>query len=245
MSVSSEHGGELVGYRRDNVEADPPYLYPELKATRLRAPQRPLISLRHTLSEITGPVFGHLRVSEAESDLTHQHDGVPIGQRIILSGRVLDGDGRPVPNTLLEIWQANSAGRYIHEWDRYVAPLDPNFTGAGRCITDDQGRYRFVTVKPGPYPFGNHYNAWRPSHIHFSIFGTAIVNRLITQMYFPGDPLLSQDPVFNSIPNAKARQRLISTFDLDKTVPDWANAYTFDIVLRGREVTPTERPPVS
>jgi len=241
MTTSSQSGGVPRGYRRDNLEVDPPYLYPDLKATRLRAPQRPLISLRHTLSEITGPVFGNLAIHETESDLTRQHARPPIGQRIILSGRVLDGDGRPVPDALLEIWQANAAGRYIHKWDRYDAPVDANFTGAGRCLTDKQGGYRFMTVKPGPYPFANHYNAWRPAHVHFSVFGRAFVTRLITQMYFEGDPLLSQDPVFNSIPDPKARQRLISKFDLENTEPDWANAYTFDIVLRGRESTPMER----
>jgi protocatechuate 3,4-dioxygenase beta subunit len=240
MMAKPNPGSDPVGYRRDNLEADPPYLHPDLKATRLRAPKRPLIPLRHTLSEITGPVYGHDSVGELDHDLTKQHEGEPIGQRITLSGRVLDGNGRPVRNTLLEVWQANAAGRYIHKWDTYDAPLDINFTGAGRCLTDEEGRYRFVTIKPGPYPFGNHHNAWRPAHIHFSVFGRAFVTRLVTQMYFPGDPLLGQDPVFNSLRDPKARERLICKFDLDKTVPNWANAYTFDMVLRGREATPME-----
>ena len=229
-----------AGYRRDHHESDPPWLYPELKATRLRAPRRPLVSLTHTLSEITGPVFSHNSVEAHESDLTNQRDGPPIGQRIILSGRVRDGDGKPVPNTLVEIWQANSAGRYTHKWDTYQAPVDPNFGGVGRCLTDRDGNYRFVTIKPGPYPFRNHFNAWRPAHVHFSVFGRAFVTRLITQMYFPGDPLLAHDPVFNSIPDEGARQRLICSFDLDRTEADWANGYNFDIVLRGRAATPME-----
>lgn len=231
----------IVGYRRDNLDVDPPYLVDDFKSSHFRAPRRPLVSLTHTLSEVTGPVFSTRSVAEHERDLTRRHDAPPIGQRIVLSGRVRDGDGRPVRNTLVEVWQANSAGRYIHKWDRYDAPLDPNFDGVGRCLTDDQGRYEFVTVKPGPYPFGNHHNAWRPSHIHFSVFGPAFVTRLVTQMYFPGDPLLKQDPVFNSVPGARARGRLICKFDLDSTVPDWANAYRFDLVLRGRDATPPER----
>lgn len=229
-----------VGYRGGNDLVDAPYLVPEFKSTRLRAPRQPLISLKHTLSEVTGPIFSHRSVSPDEQDLTTRHGANPIGQRIILGGRVIDNDGRPVRNTLVEMWQANSAGRYIHKWDRYQAPLDPNFDGVGRCITDDNGAYQFTTIKPGPYPFGNHYNAWRPSHIHLSVFGPAFVTRLVTQMYFPGDPLLAQDPVFNSVPGSRARERLICRFDLETTVPDWANSYRFDIVLRGRDATPVE-----
>ncbi|HVR33729.1 MAG TPA: protocatechuate 3,4-dioxygenase subunit beta [Acidimicrobiia bacterium] len=230
--------GDPVPFRRDNAQVDPPYLVPEFKSTLLRAPGRPLVSLQHTLSEVTGPVFGHRSVLPHESDLTSQSGGRPIGQRIILYGRVVDGDGRPVPGTLVELWQANSAGRYIHKWDRYDAPVDPNFSGVGRALTDHRGGYRFLTIKPGPYPFGNHHNAWRPSHIHLSVFGPAFVTRLVTQMYFPGDPLLGQDPVFNSVPGREDRRRLICEFDLDATLPDDANAYRFDIVLRGRDSTP-------
>jgi protocatechuate 3,4-dioxygenase beta subunit len=167
-----------------------------------------------------------------DHDLTRQHAREPLGERIIVAGRVLDEDGRPLRNTLIEIWQANAAGRYLHEWDRHPAPLDPNFTGAGRCLTDDEGRYRFVTVKPGAYPWKNHPNAWRPAHIHFSLFGRAFVQRLVTQMYFPGDPLFGQDPIFNSVRDPRARERLVCSFDLDATEPDWALAYHFDIVLR-------------
>jgi protocatechuate 3,4-dioxygenase beta subunit len=231
---------ELAGYRRDDVEVDPPYLFPDYVATRTRAPKRPLLLLPHTLSEVTGPVFGHERLGELDHDLTRQHDGEPLGERIILHGRVLDGDRRPVRNTLVEIWQANAAGRYRHAVDRHPAPLDPNFTGAGRCMTDDEGRYRFITVKPGAYPWLNHPNAWRAAHIHISLFGPAFATRLVTQMYFPGDPLFFQDPIFHSVREPKHRELMISEFDLDETVPEWALAYNFDIFLRGREATPME-----
>jgi protocatechuate 3,4-dioxygenase, beta subunit len=230
----------VVGYRRDHDAVDPPYLYPDYVGTRLRAPKRPLIPLRHTLSEVTGPVFGHERIGELDHDLTRQHAGEPLGERIILGGRVLDCDGRAVTGTLVEIWQANSAGRYLHEVDRHPAPIDPNFSGAGRCLTDDEGRYRFVTIKPGAYPWRNHPNAWRAAHIHISLFGPAFATRLVTQMYFPGDPLFFQDPIFHSVREQRDRERLISQFDLDHTVPEWALAYSFDIVLRGRESTPME-----
>ena len=230
----------MVGYRRDDADVDPPYLHPDYRATRTRAPSRPLIILPHTLSEITGPVYGHERVGELDHDLTRQHEGEPLGERIIVAGRVLDGDGRPVPHTLLEVWQCNAAGRYIHVVDQHPAPLDPNFTGAGRCMTDSEGRYRFVTIKPGAYPWGNHHNAWRPAHIHFSLFGPAFATRLVTQMYFPGDPLFGQDPIFNSVREPRDRERMIAAFDLEATVPEWALAYHWDIVLRGREATPVE-----
>jgi protocatechuate 3,4-dioxygenase, beta subunit len=233
--------GAVTSYRRDHDAVDPPYLYPDYVATRLRAPKRPLIPLRHTLSEVTGPVYGHESVGELDHDLTRQHSGEPIGERIILGGRVLDGEGRPVTGTLVEIWQANAAGRYRHEVDRHPAPIDPNFSGAGRCLTDDEGRYRFITIKPGAYPWRNHPNAWRAAHIHISLFGPAFATRLVTQMYFPGDPLFFQDPIFHSVPDARDRERLISRFDLDRTVPEWALAYSFDIVLRGRESTPMEQ----
>jgi protocatechuate 3,4-dioxygenase, beta subunit len=231
-------GGEVIGYRREN--ADPPYLHPPYVATRTRAPKRPLVPLRHTLSEVTGPVYGHEEIGERDHDLTRQHSGEPLGERIIVHGRVLDGDGRPVRNTLIELWQANAAGRYQHVVDRHPAPLDPNFSGAGRGMTDDEGRYRFVTVKPGAYPWRNHPNAWRAAHIHLSVFGPAFATRLVTQTYFPGDPLFFQDPIFNSVREPKDRARMICRFDLDETVPEWALAYEFDIVLRGREATPME-----
>lgn len=217
-----------------------PYLYPEYRSTLLRAPKRPLTIAPRTLSELAGPVYGHERVGELDNDLTRQHEGEPLGERIIVTGRVLDRDGRPVRDSLIELWQANAAGRYTHAGDRHPAPLDPNFSGAGRCVTDSEGRYRFVTVKPGAYPWGNHANAWRPAHIHFSLFGRSFRSRLVTQMYFPGDPLFYQDPIFNAIPDGKARNRLISSFDLDATEPEWALGYNFDIVLEGRGATPME-----
>jgi protocatechuate 3,4-dioxygenase beta subunit len=219
---------------------DPPYLYPDYMATRTRAPKRPLVPLPHTLSEITGPVYGHEPVGELDHDLTRQHEGEPLGERIILHGRVLDGDGRPVRNTLVELWQANSAGRYLHDLDEHPAPHDPNFSGGGRCMTDDEGEYRFITVKPGAYPWKNHPNAWRAAHIHFSLFGHAFPQRLVTQMYFPGDPLFFQDPIFNAVPDPRGRDRLISELALAEAVPEWALAYRFDIVLRGRDQTPFE-----
>jgi len=234
-------GQPLLGYRRDDPGARPPYLFPDYLATRLRAPRRPLTLLPHTLTEVTGPLLGEGRVGELDHDLTRQHRGEPQGQRIVVTGRVLDGDGRPVPHTLVEVWQANAAGRYAHEVDRHPAPLDPNFRGVGRCLTDADGGYRFVTVKPGAYPWRNHDNAWRPAHIHFSLFGRAFTQRLVTQMYFPGDPLFGQDPIFNAVPDPAARQRMVARFALDATVPEWALGYRFDIVLRGRDATPTEQ----
>jgi protocatechuate 3,4-dioxygenase, beta subunit len=218
----------------------PPLDYPEYRSSLLRAPKQPLVRLPHGPTETTGPRLGAERVTAADADLTTRHAGEPLGERIIVTGRVLDSDGRPVPDTLVEIWQANASGRYAHRVDDHPAPLDPNFDGAGRCMTDSQGRYRFVTIKPGAYPWRNHLNAWRPAHIHFSLFGIAFTQRLVTQMYFPGDPLFAQDPIFNSIPDPDARQRLISRFDLDTTEPDWALGFQWDIVLRGRDATAFE-----
>ncbi len=230
----------LVPYRRAQPNCQPDYAYSAYRSTLRRAPKLPLIVLPHTLSEVTGPLFGHESTSETDSDLTRQHNGAPQGERIIVTGRVLEDDGRPVANTLVEIWQANAAGRYLHNGDDHRAPLDPNFSGAGRTLTDAQGNYTFVTIKPGSYPWRNHENAWRPAHIHFSLFGNAFATRLVTQMYFPGDPLMAYDPVMHSIADDKARQRLISQFDLNITQPEWALGYRFDIVLRGREATPFE-----
>jgi protocatechuate 3,4-dioxygenase beta subunit len=218
----------------------PPYLHPAYLATRLRAPDRPLVPLPHTLTEVTGPLLGDGRVAELDHDLTRQHAGEPLGERIVVTGRLLDGDSRPVPGTLVEVWQANAAGRYRHEVDQHPAPLDPNFSGAGRCVTDADGRYRFVTVKPGAYPWRNHDNAWRPAHIHFSVFGRAFTQRLITQMYFPGDPLLAHDPIYNSVPDPAARERLVARFDLAATQPEWALGYRFDVVVGGRAATPPD-----
>jgi protocatechuate 3,4-dioxygenase beta subunit len=225
-------GLALASYERP-VGVNPPLNYPAYRSTALRAPRRPLPVMPQGLTEVTGPLLGRERVIAADADLTTQHEGEPIGERIIVTGRVLDSDGRAVPDTLIEIWQANAAGRYRHGADQHPAPLDPNFTGAGRCMTDSEGRYRFVTIKPGAYPWQNHPNAWRAQHIHFSLFGRAFTQRLVTQMFFPSDPLFSQDPIFNSAPEA-ARERMISRFRLDLTEPDWALAYEWDIVLRGR-----------
>ena len=226
----------------DALGADPPYLYPDYVGTRLRAPKEPLIVLPYSLSELTGPVYGDRPLGELDHDLTRQHAGEPLGERITVSGRVLGPDGRPLRGQLIEIWQANAAGRYKHSVDTHDAPLDPNFSGAGRCLTDDDGAYRFVTVKPGAYPWRNHANAWRPNHIHFSLFGRAFPDRLVTQMYFPGDPLFPFDPIFNSVRDPKVRERMISRFELDLTEPEWALGFRFDIVVGGRESTPIEEP---
>jgi protocatechuate 3,4-dioxygenase, beta subunit len=219
----------------------PPYIYPGYKSTVLRGATKPLIPLKQTLSEITGPVYGHDSVGPVDADLTKNgtRNGEPLGERIIVTGRVLEDNGRPVPNTLVEIWQCNAAGRYIHKTDQHDAPLDPNFFGGGRCVTDQEGNYRFYTIKPGAYPWGNHTNAWRPAHIHLSLFGPSFVTRLVTQLFFPGDPLLELDPIFQGSPK-EARDRLVSKFSIDVTEPEFALGYVFDIVLRGRTETPME-----
>jgi protocatechuate 3,4-dioxygenase beta subunit len=221
----------------------PPYYYEPYKSTVKRAPQQPLIPLAHALSELTGPVYGHEATRPLDNDLTRNAvvSGEAIGERIIITGCVLDEEGRPLRNALLEIWQANACGRYIHKSDQHDAPLDPNFTGAGRVLTDHNGAYRFTTIKPGAYPWKNHDNAWRPAHIHFSVFGDCFLQRLVTQMYFPGDPLLPLDPIYNSIPDEKGRQRLVAAYDHTVTEPLWALGYRFDIVLAGSKETPFER----
>jgi len=226
--------------RPGEAGSQPPLLYPPYKSTVARAPLRPLIRVPANMRDLAAPVYGYLPIGEGDSDLTRQHPGEPLGERIIVAGRVMDEDGRAVPNTLVEIWQCNAAGRYFHAIDDHPAPLDPNFTGAGRVMTDAEGRYRFVTIKPGAYPWRNHPNAWRPAHIHFSLFGHSIVSRLVTQMYFPSDPLFPYDPVLQSIPDPMAQQRLVSRFDLGVTQPEWALGFTFDIVLRGPHSTPFE-----
>ena len=232
---------QVVGYRRPAPGTQPEYLHPTYVSSLKRAPTKSLIRIPHTLSEITGPIFERNVISPKAFDLTKEGRGEALGERIVVSGRVLDEDGRAVPNTLIEIWQANAAGRYLHKWDQHDAPLDPNFTGVGQTFTDEEGRYRFITVRPGAYPWKNHHNAWRPAHIHFSIFGPAFAARLVTQMYFPGDPLLGPDPIFNGTTEESARNRLISIFDWETTIPETALGYKFDIVLRGRDATPMEK----
>ena len=234
------HHSAAGRYRLPYPGSQPEFLHPPYVSSIDRAPKHPLVRMPQTITEVTGPTFGHEFVDPKMADLTRQHAGEPIGERILVSGRVLDENGKPVRNTLVEVWQANACGRYLHERDQHDAPLDPNFSGSGRVLTDDHGHYRFKTIKPGSYPWRNHHNAWRPAHIHFSLFGPAFVTRLVTQMYFPGDPLLPYDPIFNCTADEKARNRLISLFDWETVQPEYALAYKFDIVLRGREETQFE-----
>ncbi|MCB8881527.1 protocatechuate 3,4-dioxygenase subunit beta [Acidisoma cellulosilytica] len=225
---------------RDPDAGTPPSRVEDYRSTLLRSPHHRPLAVPQTLSEVTGPADCWDRLmGPALSDLTTQHAGPPIGQRIIVSGRVIDDSGRPVPNTVMEIWQTNAAGRYVHIRDQWDAPLDPNFTGAGRVITDAEGRYRFITVRPGAYPWGNHQNAWRPAHIHLSLLGPAFATRLVTQLYFPDDPLIEIDPIANAVP-MPYRQRLVCRFDIATTEPHWALGYLFDIVLKGQDQTPFE-----
>lgn len=222
-----------------NDEGSPPSHWPDYRSTVARSPRQAPLAIPQTLTEVTGPGDWCRLMGPAMLDLTTQHNAAPQGQRIVVTGRVLDEDGRPVPNTVVEIWQANAAGRYIHAKDDWAAPLDPNFTGVGRVITDAEGRYRYVTIRPGAYPWGNHKNAWRPAHIHLSLLGPAFATRLVTQMYFPDDPLIEIDPIANAVP-MPYRQRMVSRFDIETAVPNWALGYVFDIVLRGRDQTPFE-----
>lgn len=239
LHLPPNHSGATVGPYRDQSGVNAPRDFAEYRTTSLRHPTQALTLLPQRLTEITGPVLGEGRVTAADADLTLARGGEAQGQRIIVHGRVLDSDGRAVPNTLIEVWQANAAGRYRHAGDNWPAPLDPHFDGVGRVLTDAKGNYRFTTVKPGAYPWGNHHNAWRPAHIHFSLFGQAFTQRLVTQMYFPDDPMFFQDPIFNSAPE-DARARMISVFDYEATQDNWALGFRFDIVLRGRGATPFE-----
>src|SRR5690349_18532101 len=231
--------GDIV---RGDAEIFPPYLYEAYRSTIKRAPTRTLVEVPLTLSELTGPGPTVSAVTPDDADLTRNAGtgGEAIGQRIIVTGRVLDESGAAVPRTLVEVWQANAAGRYVHRRDQWPGPLDPNFLGIGRCLTDAGGVYRFLTVRPGAYPWKNHTNAWRPAHIHFSLLGPTWVSRLVTQMYFPDDPLFFQDPIFNSIPSEDARKRLIATYDHSVTQPEWALGWRWEIVLAGAAATPFE-----
>ena len=231
----------IAQYRRPYLGTQPEYLHTAYASSVARAPQKPLVSIPQTLSEVTGPMFGRDSITPGDCDLTFAlNGGEAQGQRIQISGRVLDENGCPVPHTLVEVWQANAAGRYLHRLDQHNAPLDPNFSGEGHTMTDDRGRYRFITIRPGAYPWKNHFNAWRPAHIHFSLFGPAIATRLVTQMYFEGDPMLAFDPIFNCTTDEKARNRLISRLDWETTQPHESIGYRFDIVLRGRDATPMD-----
>jgi protocatechuate 3,4-dioxygenase beta subunit len=229
----------VIEFTPERLDEQPPLISPSYVSTMVRNPLLPLIALPQGMTETTGPADWVPLMGGADADLTTQHTGAPVGQRIVVHGRVLDERARPVPHTMVEIWQANAAGRYVHKQDQWDAPLDANFTGAGRVVTDAEGRYRFVSIRPGAYPWGNHYNAWRPAHIHFSLLGPAFVTRLVTQMYFPDDPLIEIDPIANAVP-MPYRQRMVSRFDIDATVPNWALGYRFDVVLRGPDATPLE-----
>jgi protocatechuate 3,4-dioxygenase beta subunit len=230
-------------YRPDPAGTHPPLSFSGYRSTALRYPKKPLHLLPQRLTELTGPVFGAERVQQGDEDLTFHDGGEAVGQRIIVHGRLLDSDGRAVPNALLEVWQANAGGRYRHEGDQWPSPLDPHFSGLGRTVTDATGYYRFTTIKPGAYPWKNHQNAWRPAHIHFSVFGQSFTQRLVTQMYFPDDPLFFQDPIFNSVTDDRARARMVSSYDHELTTDHWALGFKFDLVLRGREQTPFESEP--
>jgi protocatechuate 3,4-dioxygenase beta subunit len=229
-------------HARATGPGDRPLLaFPPYRSSLLRHPTKALQHADPEAVELLAPVFGHGEVDPLEADLTIQHGGEPIGERILVTGRVLDGDGRPVRRQLVEIWQANAAGRYVHQRDQHPAPVDPHFTGVGRCLTDDDGWYRFTTIKPGAYPWKNHRNAWRPAHIHFSLFGTDFTQRMVTQMYFPGDPLLGLDPIHQAVPDRRARERLVARYEHDLSQHEWLLGYRWDVVLTGAHQTPMER----
>jgi protocatechuate 3,4-dioxygenase beta subunit len=239
MSVITAMDHFMNKLRKPPPGAHPSLSHPAYKSTIERSPRLSPIPLPQGPTELSGPSFDSTLLYPHHDDLTKQTGGEPLGERIIVTGKVLDENGDALPRTLVEIWQCNAAGRYHHDVDQHDAPLDPHFRGGGRVMTDDQGQYRFTTIKPGAYPWRNHPNAWRPAHIHFSVFGRTMLERLITQMYFPGDPLLGYDPIFNSVPSERARERMIAHFDLEVTEPEFALGYCWDIVLRGPEATPS------
>ena len=238
LSSQAEISDEIAQAQGMPGTAQPRLDFAPYRSSLLRHPTKALRPADPDLVELVAPVFGQTDVDPVEADLTIQSTGEPIGERLLVAGRILDGDGRPVRHQLVEIWQANAGGRYRHQGDQHPAPLDPHFTGLGRCLTDHDGHYRFVTIKPGPYPWRNHDNAWRPAHIHFSLFGTEFTQRLVTQMYFPGDPLFALDPIYQSITDQSARDRLVASYDHDLTSPEWATGYRWDIVLTGTHATP-------
>ncbi len=239
--VSDEIAAVAREYGASGLEETQPRLdYPPYRSSILRHPTKSLHHADPEGIELWSPVFGERDLDPLEADLTIQHGGEPVGERMVVTGRVLDGDGRPVRHQLVEIWQANAGGRYIHKRDQHPAAIDPNFTGVGRCLTDADGTYSFTTVKPGPYPWKNHRNAWRPAHIHFSLFGTDFTQRMVTQMYFPGDPLFALDPIYQAIVDPRARERLVATYDHDVTQHEWCTGYRWDIVLTGSHRTPLE-----
>jgi protocatechuate 3,4-dioxygenase beta subunit len=239
--ISAEIGTLAAESAGAPAAAQPHIDYAPYRSSILRHPSRPLVRVDPELVELWAPAFGHSDVDPQENDLTIVHSGEPLGERITVSGRVLDGDGRPVAGQLIEIWQANAAGRYVHKRDQHPAPLDPNFTGTGRALTGPGGSYRFTTIKPGPYPWKNHLNAWRPAHIHFSLFGTEFTQRLVTQMYFPGDPLFALDPIFQSVTDERAREALVASYDHTESVPEFSLGYRWDIILTGANRTWTEQ----
>ncbi|GAB2476290.1 protocatechuate 3,4-dioxygenase subunit beta [Xylanimonas ulmi] len=239
--IEAGHAAYADGRARGEVEElGPRKDFPPYRSSLLRHPTKDLRHADPETIELFSPVFGERDISPLEADLTIQRGGEPIGERIVVRGRVLDGGGRPVRHQLIEVWQANAGGRYVHKRDQHPAPIDPNFTGVGRLLTDDDGRYQFQSIKPGPYPWKNHFNAWRPAHIHFSLFGTDFTQRIVTQMYFPGDPLFPLDPIYQSIHDPRARERLIATYDHDVSRHEWATGYRWDIVLTGSRRTWTE-----
>ncbi|MFC1440326.1 protocatechuate 3,4-dioxygenase subunit beta [Streptacidiphilus sp. N1-10] len=242
QDIDREIAAAHKAYQAEGVPRQHPARdYPPYRSSTLRHPTRALVSLRDPeAAELRGPVFGATDVTDLDADLTRQHHGEPLGERITVTGRVLDRAGRPVAGQLVEIWQANASGRYAHQRDQHPAPLDPNFTGSGRCLTAADGSYSFTTIKPGPYPWRNHDNAWRPAHIHFSLFGTAFTQRLVTQMYFPGDPLFRYDPILQSVTDSAARERLVAAYEHDLSRSEWSLGYRWDIVLDGPSATLTE-----